>query len=176
MDWFEFTDLPQLQSVKLGFVVFSRVHSIVFESDWMDGLMIQICLCYNPFNLVEVLFMVIIVMIERRLILNPSTTRTHWQCEVRLNGVTNEQIFLHWHNSKEMASISRVLDQWFWRVVIWCLINVDIPQLAYSGMQFGYDCFEYTYSLQPTSTHSLISSSFDATALESVIRSRSFYV
>ena len=33
MDWFEFTDLPQLQSVKLGYAVFSYVHSIVFESD-----------------------------------------------------------------------------------------------------------------------------------------------
>ena len=33
----------------------------------MDGLMIQICLYYNPFNLmVLVLFKVIIVMIERR--------------------------------------------------------------------------------------------------------------
>ena len=39
--------------------------------------MIQICINYNPFNLVEVLFMVIVVMIERRKILNPTTTRTH---------------------------------------------------------------------------------------------------
>ena len=43
----------------------------------MDGLMIQICLNYNPLNLVIVLFVVIIVMIERRKILNPTTTRTH---------------------------------------------------------------------------------------------------
>ena len=77
MDWFEFTDLPQLQSVKLGEAAFNRVHSVVFESDRMDGLMIQICLNYNPFNLVEVLFMVIVVMIERRLVMNPTTTRTH---------------------------------------------------------------------------------------------------
>ena len=52
MDWFEFTDLPQLQSVKLGSWAFNRVHTVVFESDRMDGLMIQICLNYNPFNLV----------------------------------------------------------------------------------------------------------------------------
>ena len=77
MDWFEFTDLPQLQSVKLVDYAFDRVHSIVFESDRMDGLMIQICLNYNPFNLIMRLFMVIIVMIERRLALNPTTTRTH---------------------------------------------------------------------------------------------------
>ena len=77
MDWFELTDLPQLQSVKLGSDAFRYVHSVVFESDGMEGLMIQICINYNPFNLVIVLFMVIIVMIERRLAINPSTTITH---------------------------------------------------------------------------------------------------
>ena len=90
MDWFEFTDLPQLQSVKLGLEAFQSIHSVVFESDWMDGLMIQICLNYNPFNLVDGLLMVINVMIERRLVMNPTTTRTHWQCEVRLNELMNE--------------------------------------------------------------------------------------
>ena len=77
MDWFEFTDLPQLQSVRLGEAAFEYVHSIVFESDGMDGMMIQICLNYNPFNLLEVLFMVVSVIIERGLALNPSTTKTH---------------------------------------------------------------------------------------------------
>ena len=77
MDWFEFTDLPQLQSVKLGGLAFDRVHSIVFESDRMDGLMSQICLNYNPLNLVVELFMVMVVMIDGRLALNPTTTRTH---------------------------------------------------------------------------------------------------
>ena len=77
MDWFEFTDLPQLQSVRLGEAAFEYVHSIVFESDGMDGMMIQICLNYNPFNLLEVLFIVMMVMIERRLAINPTTTRTH---------------------------------------------------------------------------------------------------
>ena len=44
----------------------------------MDGLMIQICQNYNLFNLVQVLFVVIGVMvIERRLAMNPTTTRTH---------------------------------------------------------------------------------------------------
>nr|DAD57310.1 MAG TPA: hypothetical protein [MELD virus sp.] len=33
MDWFEFTDLPQLQSVKLSYGAFEYVHSIVFESE-----------------------------------------------------------------------------------------------------------------------------------------------
>ena len=77
MDWFEFTDLPQLQSVYLGWAAFEYVHSVVFESDRMDGLMIQICLNYNPLNLMKVLFMVMVVLIERRLALNPTTTRTH---------------------------------------------------------------------------------------------------
>ena len=74
MDWFEFTDLPQLQSVKLGDAVFNRVHTVVFESDRMDGLMIQICLNYNPFNLVVRLLMVMMVMIEKRFAGNPTTT------------------------------------------------------------------------------------------------------
>ena len=77
MDWFEFTDLPQLQSVKLVDYAFNRVHTVVFESDRMDGLMIQICLNYNPFNLLQMLFMVIVVLIERRVTKNPTTTRTH---------------------------------------------------------------------------------------------------
>ena len=74
MDWFEFTDLPQLKSVRFDHSTFNRVHSVVFESDRMDGLMIQICLNYNPFNLVVGLS---VVMIEKRLAMNPTTTRTH---------------------------------------------------------------------------------------------------
>ena len=78
MDWFEFTDLPQLQSVYLrGWYAFRCIHSVVFESDRMDGLMIQICLNYNPFNLVNVLFMVINVLNEGRLAVIPTTTITH---------------------------------------------------------------------------------------------------
>ena len=77
MDWFEFTDLPQLQEVYLGYAAFQMVHSIVFESDRMDGLMIQICLNYNPFNLVHMLLKVIGVIIERRLAKHPTTTITH---------------------------------------------------------------------------------------------------
>ena len=77
MDWFEFTDLPQLQSVRLGEAAFDYVHSVVFESDRMDGLMIQICLNYNPFYLVMELLLVMVIIIERRLAMNPTTTRTH---------------------------------------------------------------------------------------------------
>ena len=77
MDWFEFTDLPQLQSVKLGECAFDQVHTVVFESDRMDGLMIQICLNYNPFYLVMELLLVMVIIIERRLAMNPTTTRTH---------------------------------------------------------------------------------------------------
>ena len=52
---------------------------------------------------------------------------------------------------------------------MWCLINVDIPQLSADGIEFGNYCFSYTYSLQSSSTHSPISSSFDATGLENYI-------
>ena len=77
MDWFEFTDLPQLQSLKLGYGAFYGVHSVVFESDRMDGLIIQICLNYNPFDLLHGHLLVMVVMIEGRLAMNPSITRTH---------------------------------------------------------------------------------------------------
>ena len=43
----------------------------------MNGLMNQICLNYNPFNLVNLLFKVIGVLIDRRLVMNPTNTRTH---------------------------------------------------------------------------------------------------
>ena len=43
----------------------------------MDGLMIQICQNSNPFDLVIVLFVVMIVMIERQLAIHATTTRTH---------------------------------------------------------------------------------------------------
>ena len=50
------------------------------------------------------------------------------------------------------------------RVVTWLLIDVDIPLLSYDGIQSL--SFNNTYSLQSSSNHSPISSSFDATALE----------
>ena len=53
--------------------------------------------------------------------------------------------------------------------MIWCLIDVDIPQLSSDGIYFDDWCFLLTYSLQSSSTHSLISSSFDATALTAYI-------
>ena len=49
------------------------------------------------------------------------------------------------------------------------MIDVDISQLSSNGIQFGDYCFDYTYSLQSSSTHSLISSSFDATGLANYI-------
>ena len=52
---------------------------------------------------------------------------------------------------------------------MWCLIDVDIPQLSSDGIDFGDYCFKYTYSLQSSSTHSLISSSFDAAGLENYL-------
>ena len=46
------------------------------------------------------------------------------------------------------------------------MIELDIPQLLYDGIEFGDDCFDYTYSIQSSSIHSLLSSHFDATGLE----------
>ena len=74
---FVLNNLPQLQSVKLDCYAFWYVHSVVFESDGMDGLMIQICPKYNSFNFVHLLLMVMSVMVERRLSIRPSTSRIH---------------------------------------------------------------------------------------------------
>ena len=49
------------------------------------------------------------------------------------------------------------------------MIDVDIPRLSSDGIHFNDDCFYYTYSLQSSSTHSPISSSFDAAGLENYI-------
>ena len=65
-----------------------------------------------------------------------------------------------------MMATSILSVQWFWRVVIWLLIELDIPQLSSDGIQLGFYCFEYTYSLQSSSTYSFIMSSFDATGFE----------
>ena len=43
----------------------------------MDELIIQICQVYNPLNLIDLLFKVIMMIIERRSAINPTTTRTH---------------------------------------------------------------------------------------------------
>ena len=49
------------------------------------------------------------------------------------------------------------------------MIDADIPHLSSDGINFGDYCFLFTYSLQSSSTHSPISSSFDAAALENYI-------
>ena len=49
------------------------------------------------------------------------------------------------------------------------MIDVDIPQLSSDGIKFGNYCFDFTYSLQSSSTHYPISSSFDATGLENYL-------
>ena len=49
------------------------------------------------------------------------------------------------------------------------MIDVDIPRLSSYEIDFGDWCFEYTYSLQSSSTHSPISLSFDAAGLENYL-------
>ena len=56
------------------------------------------------------------------------------------------------------------------------MIDVDIPQLESNGIQFGNDCFEYTYSIQSSSNLSLISLSFGARALELCVKNNSDYI
>ena len=68
-----------------------------------------------------------------------------------------------------MDGTSIISVQWFWRVVIWWLIEVDIHQLSSNGIQFDQNSFKYTYSIQSSSTLSLLSSSLDAPALDNYI-------
>ena len=49
------------------------------------------------------------------------------------------------------------------------MIDVDIPQLSSNGIDFYEYSFKYTYSIQSSSTHSPIFSSFDATGIENYI-------
>ena len=49
------------------------------------------------------------------------------------------------------------------------MIDVDIPRLSSGGIDFSDYCFLFIYSLQSSSIHSPISSSFDATGLENYL-------
>ena len=60
----------------------------------------------------------------------------------------NGEISLHWLNLKEMDLTLSILAQWFLRVMIWCVIDVDIPKLPSDGIQFQDRSFKYTYSLR----------------------------
>ena len=60
-------------------------------------------------------------------------------------------------------------------MVIWLLIELDIPQLSSSGIQFGSNCFHYVYSLQHSSEYQHFSSSLDATSLAIAIMMTSKY-
>ena len=68
-----------------------------------------------------------------------------------------------------MDTSSPVSIQWFWRVLIIVVIELDIPKLSSRGIHFDDCCFLYTYSLQSSSTYSPISSQFDASGLENYI-------
>lgn len=75
--WFgydQWIDLPQLQSVTLGNCTFICCQSVVVESNIMEKLRLQTCLHYNPFNLANTLFEVILVNWKRK--------RIQWSCEV----------------------------------------------------------------------------------------------
>ena len=90
IEWHKPTDLPQLQSVKLGAFAFRNCHSVVFESKSIFRLMIQICHNSRPFYLVQKLLLAMVAVIEKRLAKYPTTSKIHWQCEVvlkwRMNG------------------------------------------------------------------------------------------
>ena len=60
----------------------------------------------------------------------------------------NGEISLHWLNLKEMDLTLSILAQWFLRVMIWCVIDVDIPKLPSDGIQFQDRSFKCINSLR----------------------------
>ena len=154
-------DLPQLQYIKLGRASCALCRSVVLESRFTIEVTMQTCQDSNPFNYKSVPSKVIGVTIERRLMMSPITTGTHWQWKVRVIERMNKQIFPLWLYLEGMETISDVSVRWFSRVVIWCLTDVDIPQLVSSCIKFVTgglgDHFYYTYSLQSSSTHACYS-------------------
>ena len=51
-----------------------------------------------------------------------------------------------------MVPISGLLVQWFWRVILWRVINIDIPLLTSNNTVFDDNSFFFTFSIQSVST------------------------
>ena len=70
-------DLPMLESITMGQSAFKNCHSILLESMRLLLVTIQIYRNYSSLDLISGLLLVMTVMIEGRLALNPITTITH---------------------------------------------------------------------------------------------------
>ena len=176
---------PRLKSIRFAANAFSHYHSLSLnELPSLQSIEME----YNCFSHSSLVLVVTIDELTR--IHRPPTTSIHttrwcciqvlpvsciWEWEIEW---MNEQIFLHSLHSKEKDGAFSVLVPWFLRVITCEFINIDIPQLSSDGTVFDEDtsCFYYTYSLQSSSNPSPLSSPFDATALESAIRSKSKFV
>ncbi|KAK8818954.1 hypothetical protein WA538_001534 [Blastocystis sp. DL] len=134
---FSLTNLPQLQSVKLGNSAFFYVHSVVFE------------------NLPKLQS---IQLGEGAL-----------QGDGRDNRKTINTKPFNYNNTltmRNLPSLTEFKGDSYNFVCIGSVILENIPRLSSDGIQFGHNCFLFTYSLQ----------SSNASALESAIRSKSEYV
>ncbi|KAK8823034.1 hypothetical protein WA538_002187 [Blastocystis sp. DL] len=144
---FSLTDLPQLQSITLGYGVFDYVHSIVFENlPMLQSIQLGRGALYGDSR-------------------NDRKTISYEPYNYK-NTLT----------MRNLPSLTEFKGDFCNFRYIGSVILENIPQLSSSGIQFGNGGFYFTYSLQSSSTHSLISSSFDAAALESAIRRKSKYV
>lgn len=74
---FELIDLPMLESITIGKSAFKNCQSILLESMRTILVHLQICRNYSQLDLINGLLLVMTVMIEKQLALNPTTTRTH---------------------------------------------------------------------------------------------------
>ncbi|KAK8817791.1 hypothetical protein WA538_004505 [Blastocystis sp. DL] len=134
---FSLTDLPQLQSVNLGYDAFEYVHSIVFE------------------NLPKLQS---IQLDDYALAGDDDDNR---------KTINNEPY--NYKNTLTMRNLPSLteLKGYYWNFyAIGSVILENIPQLTSDDIDFGDDCFQYTYSLQ----------SSNAAALELAIRRKSDYL
>ncbi|KAK8801841.1 hypothetical protein WA588_006125, partial [Blastocystis sp. NMH] len=140
-------DLPQLQSVKLGYVVFGCVHSIVFE------------------NLPKL----------QSIQLDKYALEGYWH-DNRKTKYTKPYNYKNTLTMRNLPSLTEFKGVRWNFGYIGSVILENIPRLSFDGIQFIYGCFRYTYSIQSLSMYSSISSLSDAAALESAIRRESDYL
>ncbi|KAK8791727.1 hypothetical protein WA588_002036, partial [Blastocystis sp. NMH] len=126
---FSLTDLPQLQSVTLGVGAFDYVHSVVFE------------------NLATLQS----IQLGSNALFGDSGADRKTISEAPYN-------YKNTLTMRNIPSLTEFKGSWYNFYYTGSVILENIPQLSSDGINFGDGCFYYTYSLQSSSNHFLLSS------------------